>query len=84
MAGGAAPSSAALTTSLELLLLMVVFFEGKNTILLLEPEFALVATLGVSKNPEAAEAMLQLAIVLLCLCVSECVRLTDEELQKVE
>ena len=55
---GAAASSAALTTSLELLLL---FFEGKNTMLFLEAELAFPVTLGVSKNPEAADAMLQLA-----------------------
>ena len=57
---GAAASSAAFTTNLELLLLM--FFEGKNTMLLLEAELAFPATLGVSKNPEAADAMLQLAM----------------------
>ena len=57
---GAAASSAALTTSLELLLLL--FFEGKNTMLLLEAELAFPVTLGVSKNPEAADAMLQLAM----------------------
>lgn len=59
-AGGAAASSEARTTSLKLLELL--FFGGKNSMLLLEPEFTLVATLGVSENPEAADAMLQLAI----------------------
>lgn len=57
-AAGVASSSAALTTSLGLL-----FFEGKNTkLLLLEPELVLAATLGVNKKPEAADAMLQLAM----------------------
>ena len=63
---GAAASSAALTTSLELLF----FFEEKNTMLLLEAELAFPATLGVSKNPEAADAMLQLAMSSLSLSLS--------------
>lgn len=59
-AGVAALSSAALTTSLEFhLLLLLLFFEEKNkALLLLVTEFVLVATFGVSTNPEAADAML--------------------------
>ncbi len=56
--GGAAPSSADLTTSLELL-----FLKGKDNMLLLPPEFVLLVTLCVSTNPEAADAMLQLAML---------------------
>jgi hypothetical protein len=64
VAGGAAPSSAALTTSLELLLLlMLLFLTGKHTMLLLADELALLVTLGVRTNPEAADAMLQLAML---------------------
>lgn len=75
-AGGAAPSSAALTTSRELLLaLLVLFFKWKNdTLFRLETAAELVGTLGVSTNPEAADAMLAMLnlskpnlVLVLCL-----------------
>ena len=81
-AGGAAPSSAALITNLPLLVLaLVLLLEEKNNMLVLPEEAAvlLVATLGVTTKPEAADAMLQLAIscslsdvfkvgIFLCVC----------------
>lgn len=68
-AGGTAPSSDALITNLALFLALLLLFEEKNNILLrLEAEpVLLVATFGVTTNPEAADAMLQLAILLYVL-----------------
>lgn len=67
--GGEASSSAALTTSLEVLLVL----DGKNTMLLLLVLEVPAETLGVSKKPEAADAMLQQLAMsprsdLFCVC----------------
>lgn len=68
--GGGEASSAALTTSLEVLLVL----EGKNTMLVLLLVLEVPAeTLGVSKKPEAADAMLQQLAMssrsdLFCVC----------------
>ncbi len=67
VAGGAAPSSAALTTSFDVLLAL--FFEEKYTMLVLEAEPVWVETLGANANPEAADAMLQLAMF--CVTVNK-------------
>ncbi|WP_162001387.1 hypothetical protein, partial [Escherichia coli] len=59
-AAAAAASSAALTISLE----EPLFFIGNITIVLLEAdEFLETATLGDNTNPDAADAMLQLAMM---------------------
>ncbi|WP_234934913.1 hypothetical protein [Vibrio anguillarum] len=69
-AGGAA--SAARTTSLGML--VVLFLEEKDNIELFGAE--LEVTLGVATiKPDAAEAMLLLAMVLLCVSLSELVLL---------
>lgn len=73
-AGGAASaaSSAARTTSLGML--VVLFLEEKDNIELFGAE--LEVTLGVATiKPDAAEAMLLLAMVLLCVSLSELVLL---------
>jgi hypothetical protein len=42
---------------------LLLFFEEKNNMVGLEVEFVLVATVGANANPDAADAMLQLAML---------------------
>lgn len=60
-AGGAAASSDARTTNLKLALLVLFFGKKMRLVLLETDELVLVATFGVTTNPEAADAMLAMS-----------------------
>lgn len=62
-AGGAAASSAALTTNLPEPKFLEELQGGLNIIILVVVLVLVVVTLGVTTNPQAADAILQLAMI---------------------